>query len=50
MTRLLELGSDQLDTVRRWAMTGGDLLGGMMDRQGMLGLPARRRRDFLRFG
>ncbi len=31
VTRLLDLGEDALEAVRRWAMMGGDLLAGVLD-------------------
>jgi hypothetical protein len=38
VTQLLALGAEHLQTVRRWAMTGGDLLGGLVDAAGMQAL------------
>jgi cytochrome P450 len=35
VARLLGLGDETLDTVRRWAMMGGDMLGGLIDAAGM---------------
>ncbi|MFM7274203.1 MAG: cytochrome P450 [Gammaproteobacteria bacterium] len=35
VARLLGLGDETLDTVRRWAMMGGDMLGGLIDLPGM---------------
>lgn len=35
VTRLLGLGDERLETVRRWAMMGGDMLGGLIDAAGM---------------
>ena len=35
VARLLGLGDERLETVRRWAMMGGDMLGGLIDAAGM---------------
>ncbi len=35
VTQLLGLGPESLDLVRRWAMMGGDMLGGLIDGPGM---------------